>query len=50
MTSRRARSQRGGSLIRRKLNRPSLKITRQVDQREVSAFNVEEWNPFTGFY
>jgi hypothetical protein len=37
-------------LIRQRLNRPSLKITRQVDRPELGAFNVEVWNPFTGFY
>jgi hypothetical protein len=37
-------------LIRQRLNRPSLKITRQVDRPDLGSFNVEVWNPFTGFY
>jgi hypothetical protein len=35
---------------RQKLGRPSLKITRQVDQKDSGAFSFEVWNPFTGLY
>jgi hypothetical protein len=37
-------------LIRQRLSRPSLKITRKIDRSQAGAFNVEIWNPFTGFY
>ena len=35
---------------RRRLCRPSLKITRYPDQRRTSHFSVEVWNPFIGAY
>jgi len=35
---------------RHRLSRPSLKITRQVDQRRDSHLVIEVWNPFVGAY
>jgi len=35
---------------RRRLNRTSLKITRQADQEPASHFIVEVWNPFASTY
>jgi hypothetical protein len=35
---------------RRRLNRPSLKITHRVDRRYVSQFVFEVWNPFVSEY
>jgi hypothetical protein len=37
-------------LIRQRLNRPSLKITRQIGPSDPRAFTVEVWNPFAGLY
>jgi hypothetical protein len=37
-------------MIERQLHRPSLKITRNRDQRRVRSFTFEVWNPFTGDY
>jgi hypothetical protein len=37
-------------MIRRQLHRPSLKITRNLDQRRVRSFTFEVWSPFTGNY
>lgn len=35
---------------RRQLHRPSLKITRNPDQRRTRSFTFEVWSPFTGNY
>ena len=35
---------------RRRLCRPSLKITQYADQRRASQFRVEVWNPFRAEY
>jgi len=35
---------------RRRLNRPSLKITHRVDERYASQFAFEVWNPFVSKY
>lgn len=35
---------------RQRLSRPSLRITRQVDQRQDCRFAVEVWNPFAAVY
>lgn len=37
-------------MLRQRLYRPSLKITRAAGQSEVSGFRVEVWSPFTGSY
>ena len=37
-------------MIRQKLHRPSLKITRLVDNERVRSFTFEVWSPFTGNY
>ena len=37
-------------MIRRQLHRPSLKITRNLDQRRARSFTFEVWSPFTGNY
>jgi hypothetical protein len=35
---------------RRRLSRPSLKITRRADQSQPGCFIVEVWNPFVSAY
>lgn len=35
---------------RQRLSRPSLKITRRVDQERAGRFTFEVWSPFTGNY
>ena len=37
-------------MFRRKLYRPSLKITRHADPRQGTNFTFEVWSPFTGSY
>lgn len=37
-------------MIRQKLHRPSLKITRHADHAQASSFTFEVWSPFTGNY
>ncbi|HME23186.1 MAG TPA: hypothetical protein VKI44_17945 [Acetobacteraceae bacterium] len=37
-------------MIRQKLYRPSLKITRQTDQGRAGGITFEVWSPFTGNY
>jgi hypothetical protein len=44
------RAYRENHVIRKKLHRPSLKITRRTDQRRARSFTFEVWNPFTGDY
>ena len=39
-----------GHTNRRQLCRPSLKITRQGDQKHATVFIVEVWNPFVSTY
>src|SRR6478672_4873541 len=50
LTSRRSLDHLEHHVNRQKLSRPSLKITRQVDQKDAGAFSFEVWNPFTGLY
>jgi|SRR5580698_1352807 hypothetical protein len=35
---------------KQRLNRPSLKITRRIDQAQVDSFTFEVWSPFVGSY
>jgi hypothetical protein len=37
-------------MFRRKLHRPSLKITRHADPCQAGNFTFEVWSPFTGNY
>jgi hypothetical protein len=37
-------------MIRQKLHRPSLRITRLADNERVRSFTFEVWSPFTGNY
>lgn len=37
-------------MIRQRLHRPSLKVTRATGRLEVSRFKFEVWSPFTGSY
>ena len=37
-------------MIRQKLHRPSLRITRHADQVRAKGFTFEVWSPFTGNY
>jgi hypothetical protein len=37
-------------MIRQKLHRPSLRITRLADKDRVRSFTFEVWSPFTGNY
>jgi hypothetical protein len=40
----------GKHVNRRRLHRPSLKITRRADRRRASHFGFEVWNPFVSDY
>lgn len=37
-------------MIRQKLYRPSLKVTRHTDQHRADDYTFEVWSPFTGTY
>lgn len=37
-------------MIRQKLYRPSLKVTRHTDQHRAGDYTFEVWSPFTGTY